>query len=131
MCTPIKKKRKNPIKGAKHQSMQALNRVLHRRESRQRWPQRSQFSYVRLIDVSKIRYPNRVASNDKGSIRTNPMFRIFKPLRGNPNNPFDFVATINKKNKGITHYRGSCLCRGYIDGLHRGYKGEGIRLDTH
>jgi hypothetical protein len=51
------------------------------------------------------------------------MFANFKPLRENPNNPFDFVATINKKNKGITHYIGSCLRKGYNKRLHRGGKG--------
>jgi hypothetical protein len=75
------------------------------------------------VDAPGSWYTHRLASNDMRSISTNPRLCIFKPLRRNPSNQFDSVATIRKENKGITHYICFYLDRRYIEGLHRGYKG--------
>jgi hypothetical protein len=40
------------------------------------------------------------------------MFNNLKPLGTNPSNPFDFVATIKKEKKGITHHKGIQLSKG-------------------
>jgi hypothetical protein len=75
------------------------------------------------VDAPGSWYTHRLASNDMRSISTNPRLCIFKPLRKNPNNLFDSVATKGKRNKGITHNKGFSLCKGYIEGLHRVRKG--------
>ena len=51
------------------------------------------------------------------------MLSIFKPLRTNPNNPFDYVATKGKRKERETQYKGFISYRGYTRGLHRDGKG--------